>query len=62
MRPSLPGARLGNCLRHALNKFPGKLTAIPSPMRKALRFAELPVKHAATHFVAALSRFAAIAP
>jgi hypothetical protein len=32
-----PGARLGCCLRHALNKLPGKLTAIPSPMRKALR-------------------------
>jgi hypothetical protein len=36
MRTLFPGARLGYCLRHALNKLPGKLTAIPSPMRKAL--------------------------
>jgi hypothetical protein len=32
-----PGARLGNCLRHAINTLPGKLTAIASPVRKALR-------------------------
>ena len=32
-----PGARLGNCLRHALTKLPTKLTAIASPVRKALR-------------------------
>src|SRR5262249_13727526 len=32
-----PGTRLGNCLRHALNKLPGKLTAIPSAVRKTLR-------------------------
>src|ERR1700755_183668 len=37
MRTLFPGARLGNCLRHALNKLPGKLTAIPSAVRKALR-------------------------
>src|SRR5262249_23627728 len=37
LRTLFPGARLGNCLRHALNKLPKKLTAIPSPMRKALR-------------------------
>jgi hypothetical protein len=37
LRTLFPGARLGYCLRHALNKLPGKLTAIPSPMRKALR-------------------------
>jgi hypothetical protein len=37
MRTLFPGARLGYCLRHALTKLPGKLTAIPSPMRKALR-------------------------
>src|SRR6266498_2027435 len=36
-RTLFPGARLGNCLRHALNKLPGKLTAIASPVRKALR-------------------------
>jgi hypothetical protein len=32
-----PGARLGNCLRHALIKLPKKLAAIASPIRKALR-------------------------
>lgn len=35
--PVPPGARLGNCLRHALNKLPKKLMAIASPGRKALR-------------------------
>jgi hypothetical protein len=37
MRALFPGARLGNCLRHAITKLPGKLTAIASPLRKALR-------------------------
>jgi hypothetical protein len=37
MRTLFPGVRLGNCLRHALTKLPGKLTAIASPVRKALR-------------------------
>src|SRR5437773_4219730 len=37
MRTLFPGARLGNGLRHALNKLPKKLTAIASPVRKALR-------------------------
>ena len=37
MRTLFPGARLGNCLRHALNKLLRKLTAIASPVRKALR-------------------------
>jgi hypothetical protein len=37
MRTLFPGARLGNCLRHALTKLPGKLVAIASPVRKALR-------------------------
>jgi hypothetical protein len=32
-----PGARLGNCLRHAITKLPKKLAAIASPLRKALR-------------------------
>jgi hypothetical protein len=36
-RTLFPGARLGTCLRHALNKLPKKLTAIASPVRKALR-------------------------
>jgi hypothetical protein len=36
-RTLFPGARLGNCLRHAINKLPKKLTAITSPVRKALR-------------------------
>src|SRR5919198_4710291 len=37
LRTLFPGARLGNCLRHALNKLPKKLVAIASPVRKALR-------------------------
>src|SRR6267143_1367556 len=37
MRTLFPGARLGNCLRHALNKLPKKLAVIASPVRKALR-------------------------
>src|SRR6266702_6710166 len=37
MRTLFPGARLGNCLRHAINKLPGKLTAIAYPVRQALR-------------------------
>jgi hypothetical protein len=37
MRALFPGARLGNCLRHAITKLPSKLAAIASPVRKALR-------------------------
>jgi hypothetical protein len=37
MRTLFPGARLGICLRHAINKLPTKLVAIASPVRKALR-------------------------
>src|SRR5712691_6882909 len=37
MRTLFPRARLGNCLRHAINKLPAKLTAIPSSVRKTLR-------------------------
>jgi hypothetical protein len=37
MRTLFPGARLGICLRHAINKLPAKLEAITSPVRKALR-------------------------
>src|SRR5438132_1760386 len=37
LRTLFPGARLGNCLRHAINKLPGKLAAIASPVRKPLR-------------------------
>jgi hypothetical protein len=37
LRTVFPGARLGTCLRHALLKLPKKLTAIASPLRKALR-------------------------
>src|SRR6266446_9939709 len=37
MRTLFPGARLGHCLRHAINTLPKKLTAIGSPVRKALR-------------------------
>jgi hypothetical protein len=37
LRTLFPGARLGNCLRHAINKLPAKLVAIPSAVRKTLR-------------------------
>jgi hypothetical protein len=37
MQALFPGVRLGYCLRHALIKLPGKLTAIASPVRMALR-------------------------
>jgi len=37
MRTLFPGVRLGYCLRHAINKLPGKLAAITSSVRKALR-------------------------
>ena len=37
MRTLFPGARLGNCLRHAITKLPTKLVSIASPVRKALR-------------------------
>jgi hypothetical protein len=37
MRTLLPGARLGHCLRHAINKLPKKLAAIASPVRTSLR-------------------------
>jgi hypothetical protein len=36
-RTLCPGARLGNCLRHALNKLPKKLAASAPPVRQALR-------------------------
>jgi hypothetical protein len=37
MRTLFPGARLGFCLRHALNKLPKKLAAIASSVRQSLR-------------------------
>jgi hypothetical protein len=37
LRTLFPRSRLGSCLRHALTKFPKKLVAITSPVRKALR-------------------------
>jgi hypothetical protein len=37
MRTLFPGAHLGNCLRHAINKLPKKLAAIASPARTTLR-------------------------
>jgi hypothetical protein len=37
MRTLFPGARLGNCLRHALIKLPKKLAGIASPVRTTLR-------------------------
>ena len=37
MRTLFPGARLGYCLRHALNKLPSKLVGLAAPIRKGLR-------------------------
>jgi hypothetical protein len=37
MRTLFPGARLGFCLRHALNKLPDKLVGIPVLVRRGLR-------------------------
>src|SRR5256886_13001361 len=37
MRTLFPEARLGFCLRHALNKLPKKLAASASPVRQSLR-------------------------
>ena len=37
MRTLFPRARLGHCLRHAINKLPKQLAAIASPVRQALR-------------------------
>jgi hypothetical protein len=37
LRTLFPGARLGNCPRHALTKLPKKLMAVTSPVRTALR-------------------------
>ncbi len=37
LRTLLPRAHFGNCLRHAIIKLPGKLVAIASPVREALR-------------------------
>ena len=37
MRTLFPGARLGFCLRHALNKLPDKLVGLAIPLRQGLR-------------------------
>jgi hypothetical protein len=37
MKSLFPGARLGNGLRHALNKLPDKLIGLSAPLRKGLR-------------------------
>ena len=37
MRTLFPGARLGYCLRHALNKLPDKLVGLDAPVRKRWR-------------------------
>ena len=37
MRSLFPGARLGFCLRHALNKLPSKLIGLSAPIRKGFR-------------------------
>jgi hypothetical protein len=37
MRTLFPRARLGHCLRHALNKLPDKLIGLEAPVRQGLR-------------------------
>src|SRR5205823_2961524 len=37
MKTLFPGARLGHCLRHALNKLPDKLVGLAAPVRQGLR-------------------------
>jgi len=37
MRTLFPGARLGFCLRHAINKLPDKLVGVPAAMRRKLQ-------------------------
>src|SRR5438552_1963962 len=37
MKTLFPGARLGNCLHHALNKLPDKLVGLAAPVRQGLR-------------------------
>jgi hypothetical protein len=37
MRTLFPGARLGFCLRHALNKLPSKLIGVSASVRQGLR-------------------------
>src|SRR5256884_4787861 len=37
LRTLFPGARLGYCLRHALNKLPDKLVGLSTPVRQGLR-------------------------
>jgi len=37
MRTLFPGARLGFCLRHALNKLPDKLSGVSASVRKGVR-------------------------
>jgi len=37
MRTLFPGARVGNCLRHALNKLPDTLIGVSAPVRQGLR-------------------------
>src|SRR5215510_5917324 len=45
MRTLFPGARLGFCLRHALNKLPDKLMGLSAPVRKGLRSKFHPLLH-----------------
>jgi hypothetical protein len=45
MRTLFPGARVGYCLRHALNKLPSKLVGVSAPVRKGLRSQFHPLLH-----------------
>jgi len=45
MTTLFPGARLGNGLRHALNKLPDKLVGLAAPLRQGLRSKFHPLLH-----------------
>jgi hypothetical protein len=45
MRTLCPSARLGSCLRHALNKLPDKLVGLAAPVRQGLRSKFHPLLH-----------------
>ena len=45
MRTLFPGARLGFCLRHALNQLPDQLMGLSAPVRKGLRSKFHPLLH-----------------
>jgi hypothetical protein len=65
MRTLFPGARLGSCLRHALNKLPDKLVGLAAPPhapRVALQVSHLVAPLSPTHKLAGGIAWAAFTP